>query len=416
MASTALAGGLLLVGVLGFTLATGGRAVADQSVGLVGLADASGVRVTYTVPNFLVLTTIADGGGPIAQSTLNTSGESDGYASMPYPGNTAVTAPGLLAVLLGQDVPVTYPLYVEANAPLTPTAHAQDVTGTLVLDAAADANHATGSASLGQAAGSLQLPESTTSTSVTVDPSGVMTVTADATTQGINIGNGLLAIGSVHTHSVTTFHPGDAKPTTTSSTEVDAASVAGTPIGIGPNGITLLGNAGGALDPVLNLLNSALAQGGISIHTVASQNIEGGESTSALEIDSSQQIPAANKPTGTLVVLLGNTMTSISQGAAGILAPPTETPAAPSLPVTVTPPFSAPSFTSSPLSTPAPVTATPAASSPLPKTAAPSVVLLAKDLRHTTRYFFLVLAIGGALLLALTYIWRKKGVQATWMS
>jgi hypothetical protein len=40
----------------------------------------------------------------------------------------------------------------------------------------------------------------------------------------------------------------------------------------------------------------------------------------------------------------------------------------------------------------------------------------ARDLRSTTRWFYAVLAIGGAALLFAMALWRKKGVQASWLS
>jgi len=45
-----------------------------------------------------------------------------------------------------------------------------------------------------------------------------------------------------------------------------------------------------------------------------------------------------------------------------------------------------------------------------------SPALFARDLRSTTRWFYAVLAIGGAALLFAAALWRRKGVQATWLS
>jgi hypothetical protein len=60
-------------------------AASADSSGLIGLATAQGVRVTYNVPGYLVIETLVDGGGPIAQSKLDTSGSYVGFGSLPYP-------------------------------------------------------------------------------------------------------------------------------------------------------------------------------------------------------------------------------------------------------------------------------------------------------------------------------------------
>jgi hypothetical protein len=414
---------MVLGGVVGFVTLPARNAQAQ--VGVVGLADASGIRVTFTIPNYLVLTTIADGGGPIAQSTLDTSGNADGYASMPYPGNTAVTLPGLLAVLLGKSVPFSYPLYVEATAPLTPTAHAQDATGTLSLDATALAKSSTGSAQLAPSAGALQPIGSIATTTVKVADSGVITAAADSVVEGMDLGNGLLRIGRVHTHAVTTYAQGDAKPKTISTTTIEGATVGGLPIGIGPTGVYVLGQPmANPLAPLTAAVNSALKVAGIAIKTTSVTPIAGGEQVSGLEIDSTQTMPVPGSPKGIVVYLLGATTTSVTLGGAGAPVASTAPPAlaAPGGPAGSGVGSAVPGAAGNgSVGLPTSSLAAPGASAPTqsarPVSGASVVpVLLARDLRHTWRVFYVILMIGGALGLATSAVWRSKGVRATWIS
>jgi hypothetical protein len=414
---------MMVAGVVGFV--TVPARTAQAQVGVVGLADASGIRVTFTIPNYLVLTTIADGGGPVAQSTLDTSGNADGYASMPYPGNTAVTAPGLLSVLLGTSVPFSYPLYVEATAPLTPTAHAQDATGTLSMGATASPTSATGTAQLVPSAGSLQPTGTITTTAVKLADDGVITATADSVVEGLDLANGLLRIGKVHTHAVTTFAQGDQRPKTVSTTTVEGATVAGLPIGIDARGAYVLGQpVGNPLSVLTTTVNSALKAAGIAIKVASVTPITGGEQVSGLEIDSTEIIPVAGNPKGTIVYLLGGTTTSVVLGGAGApvvnAVPPSPAASGDSVgPATGSTAPLVPSTGSLGVPTSGSL-AVPRASAPaqsaLPAAGHVVPILLARDLRHTWRVFYIILMIGGAFGLATSALWRSKGVRATWIS
>ena len=64
-------------------------------------AIAEGVRYTVTVPGAPLSDQIADAGGPVAQASLDSLGTSRGFASLPYPGDTATGLPGLVAGFTG---------------------------------------------------------------------------------------------------------------------------------------------------------------------------------------------------------------------------------------------------------------------------------------------------------------------------
>src|SRR5581483_8310071 len=65
------------------------------------IAAADGVRFTWTVPNFAPVDDIIDGGGPSAQTRFDSLGVSTAFASSPYPGETFVSLPGLVAGFTG---------------------------------------------------------------------------------------------------------------------------------------------------------------------------------------------------------------------------------------------------------------------------------------------------------------------------
>ena len=58
--------------------------------------------------------------GPVAQANVDTTGKATGFGSLPYPGENAVTAPGLLTFATGVPVP-GYPFYARADHPVTPS-------------------------------------------------------------------------------------------------------------------------------------------------------------------------------------------------------------------------------------------------------------------------------------------------------
>jgi len=97
-----------------------GPASANEAVPFGASASADGVRVTVSAPGFLVVEDFVDGGGPSAGAVLDSLGTSEAFASLPYPGETAVAFPGLVSVLTQQSVPFAYPFYVRASNPTAP--------------------------------------------------------------------------------------------------------------------------------------------------------------------------------------------------------------------------------------------------------------------------------------------------------
>jgi hypothetical protein len=390
------------------------------STALVGTASATGMRGTYTVPNYLIVSTLLDGAGPIAQAILNTSGDATGFGSLPYPGDAVVNAPGLLSVGTGQSIPLSYPFFVQAATPVTPEASSSDPSGQYSLKATANDKQATGEAAIGTGAS----PSGGSSTSsVKTDPTGKLTVTADASVRGLAF-EGVLKIGAVSSHSVTTYAPGDQKPVTKSGTDVEGVTVGGQSVGVGPEGIKLLGQSAGNSSPVIDALNGLLKQANLSVRTVSTRDINGGSTTTALEVTNVEALPVPGAPTGTMVYDIAAASTSIVAGAGGgpkALAPATPVAsvggtdvAAPDVGDTSVAPSTGSDLALGALPAAPPSAARGAGSLPL-RTAGQASPLLARDLRSTFRAFYVVVAVGAALLLTGSAVWRNKGVRAQWM-
>jgi hypothetical protein len=259
---------------------------------------------------------------------------------------------------------------------------------------------------------------------VKTEPNGKMTVTADSVVRGLDF-SGVLKIGSVASHSVTTFAPGDQKPVTKSGTDVEGVTVAGQSVGVGPQGISLLGQPAGSSSAVTDALNGLLKQANLSVRTVSTQDINGGSTTTALRVTNVQALPVPGAPTGTMVYDIGATSSSIVAGTGG--GPAALAPGAPAAAGGTTATGSpavgdtaaGPSVSGSDASLGSSPAALPTAgtrSRPLPlRTAGQAAPLLARDLRSTFRAFYVVVAVGAALLLTGSAVWRNKGVRAQWM-
>lgn len=390
-----------------------------------GTATASGVRSTYDVPGFLIIDRLYDDGGPVAQAVLNSSGGSTGFASLPYPGDTIVNAPALISVGTGQPFPYTYPLYVIADGILKPSDRFQDPSGTVDLIAtAADRKASAKAQGNGPQSGAMTTSGSVSDSSVVIGADGAMTATADNVTRGIDLG--VLKIAEVHTRSVTTLKPGDSKPTTKTTTQIAGASVAGQAVTITKDGITLFGNQLGApYKPVLDNLHAVLARAGISVALVGDTPVNGGKSSSGLEIVHKAALPVPGSPEGTERTVIGNAMSLIVGGSAAL-------PGAPTAGGTLPPPRSG--TTVGPAGSGAPAVSGPTDAVPptgsvsqpqsgssqsQPLISAPSAQgspLLAADLSSNLGFFYLVIALGGGIALMSSIVWRAKGVRAQWTS
>lgn|GEM_PF-6538283 len=227
---------------------------------------ASGVRVSMVVPHAPLSDQVADFGGPVAQTVVDSIGESSAYASFPFPGAGPATAPALARGASGGQAPVPdYPLFVSSKAPANPKQ--QFGNGPLALEAESgdQASAATATVGLDGGGGSaLGLSKSHAESGAKGD--GVSAVATSETT-GFSVGP--LQIARVVSNATTTFGP-DGKLTRVASTVVEGASVGGTPVAIDK--------------PDLGPVNQLLAQAKIRIDFAPKQEAATGVTAPMLRI------------------------------------------------------------------------------------------------------------------------------------
>ncbi len=436
---------LMTVSVTGFV--TGPRAGADADArSLVGVASASGMRATYTVPDYVVVSEFFDGGGPVAQANVDTTGKATGFGSLPYPGENAVTAPGLLTFATGVPVP-GYPFYARADYPVTPTSEVKDPSGTYALRAAADQGKASGSASFLFGGADSPVTRSSADSTGVLDGSGKLTMTAIGVTQGLSFANGALKISSVTSKSVTTYEPGAAKPVTKTQLLIEGAKVGDQPViidrdGVHPSGQTVPVPIGTGSDSI----NQALAQGGITVKTIAGNDVDGGQAGDVLEVTSKHTIPVEGNPKGTFIYRMPEVPAPVDNvgGDSGPVAPPAgsiggpigggSTSGSTGTGLGNSGPGLSGSYGSGSSSAAGPgssggaglgdtggVTGGAGAGSgslsAAPTTGGPTQrAILARDVRGATKFFYAVIGVAGAMLLASSALWRLKGVKAAWTS
>jgi hypothetical protein len=226
-----------------------------------GVASADGVRVGLVVPGSPVSDTLVDAGGPSSQARLDSLGSSRAFASFPYPGDLVVSLPGLLAGLTGAPVPLpAYPLYVAADHPSASSATletppAYRIAATATQDAAG------AEATVGiDGADVLGAIRARTRANVTSQEDGTVLAEARSETDGVAIGP--LRIGSIRTRARATLGT-DGAVSLDHDVEIGGMTVDGVPIGLGPDGPTVLGTA--VPLPGLDLPADALAAAGITL-------------------------------------------------------------------------------------------------------------------------------------------------------
>lgn len=110
-----LAGSALTVSIAGSVVLLSSSARADAEFNYDALTSANGVTTTLknrSIPIGLTL----EGNGPTSQAHLSSLGQSDAFASFPYPGDTVVGLPGLARAAILPGVPIPdYPFYVKSS-------------------------------------------------------------------------------------------------------------------------------------------------------------------------------------------------------------------------------------------------------------------------------------------------------------
>ena len=315
------AGALLLAALLvpAPLLAAGpaGRAGAAGVASFNATAAAQAMRTTVVVPRLLVAETLADGGGLVSQAELTSVG-GRAFASSVYPGDPATA--GQAAGAAGLPRPPDSPLYVAAAHPTAPKATASPPGQE--MSAEADESSATGRATAGAArpaatpdgADGVVVAAAVSTARAEQQPGGSVVARAESLIDGAMFPGGL-TIAHVRSAVTTTYRPG-AAPEVEAVTAVTGAAVNGTPVGIGPDGITAPAPAGlpaGTLTP----LEEQLRKAGTSVRRIGGAPVAGGGSADVIEVRTTATPPVPGLPEGIVIWRLAGATAAVTAGDSG---------------------------------------------------------------------------------------------------
>lgn len=230
-------------------------------------ANARLVGIDFTVAPSVAFDQLIDAGVSTAQAQINSLGDGSAFASSPYPSNSVVLLPGLVAGIsdgkTSKLVPA-YPLIAASNA-TTPTDHKE--LGTLVLDAESAAGNGRGSVTDG----------ATRAVAKTFVNNEDVIARAETTISSLQLGP-LLSLDGVRTVAEARRSPGG-KVKTTSSFEIAAITVMGQRVAVAPKGA------------VLQTLLAALSKRGTTLRFVPADVTDDGITSAGLIITSTQAVP-----------------------------------------------------------------------------------------------------------------------------
>jgi hypothetical protein len=269
----------------------GGAEAPAQIASYEAVASAEGFRFSWGAPGFVVVETFIDGGGPVSQSVIDGLGNSRAFASLPYPGDLAISGPGLLASLTGLPSPPPYPFYVASSHPTTPEAKV----GQPGYELAATSTESTSKGSTmtgggsGSEANASSIGKTVTDAETSRDAtSGVVTAVASGSADVINIG-GVLRIGQVVALAKVTRGPGS-EPTREASFAIYGITIAGQSVGLSEKGFTL----GGTNTPIPqgNPLLEVLKQAKITVTYLSRIDNQDGVVSPGLVVRHEQAAPS----------------------------------------------------------------------------------------------------------------------------
>ncbi|MGD6748126.1 hypothetical protein ACOKM3_40510 [Streptomyces sp. BH106] len=254
-------------------------------------AMAQGVQVTVSASNDTLLSAPAGVGVPVAKSCVNYAvGESSGWASSPYPGETVISAPALIGSQTGQKFP-DYPLYATSKYPSDGTAKAGQDPHVMRAHSAKTATEAEARTVLGQD-GTGASTKATAESSVDPDAlTGKAEASADTRPWSVN---GVLDIGRILS-SASAGVDRSGKVVRDSELTIGRTEIAGQGVEITPDGLKVAGKAlklpgggAGAADPA-KALTQALAKAGVKIRYLDEKRTEHGIVSAGLEVQARQQ-------------------------------------------------------------------------------------------------------------------------------
>jgi hypothetical protein len=233
-------------------------------------ASASGMLASAESPELPGLIAVG-GSAPTAQAAVTSSGDSQAFASLPYPGEAVATAPGLLRSMGAPQQTPDYPGYVASDYPSRPKQQfpaAGDPAGAgYRLSAESSETKSAAAASSGlEAEGGVATGLATANASSEQAANGTVRARGEARVESFGAA-GVLRVGQVLT-SATVMRDLTGKLVRSTSTEIENVSVAGQAVGV-RDGALVVGTAETPLGD--SALGAILASAGISMEVVAAE-------------------------------------------------------------------------------------------------------------------------------------------------
>ena len=301
-------GGATILVALGLTLLSGSSRAAENYT---ATANARLIGIDFTVTPPIAFDQLIDVGVSAAQAQIDSLGTTRAFASSPYPSNSVVLLPGLVAGLSAgatSDLVPEYPLIASTNET---TASDHKELGTLVLDAQSTSGSSRGTVTDG----------ATRAIAHTTADDDLVVARAETTVSSLQL-TPLLSLDGIRTTAEARRTPGG-DIDLSSSFEVAAITILGQRVALTPKSLSLLGTdvpLGLDLSGVLGQLLVALADQGTTITFIPASRTEDGITAAGLRIDSVFDAPpevASGLQDVRAAVTLGLASVSVSNQALG---------------------------------------------------------------------------------------------------
>ena len=389
------------------------RRTASAAPGYAAVAGGEVAHVDFVLQPGLLVERLVDPGSSIAQSALDSLGTSTAYASTPYPGETVIGAPPLLAGLL-PVAPPDYPFYAYSTYPTTPHRHAS--AGNVSLDATSATASSQSTATDGL---------NRTRSSVSSDgASGEVVAEAESHLGEVDLGAGLNLSDLNSWVKVVRDGAGDLQRE--SELSIGRLIVLGQTFRVTPHGIELVGQhvpVGVAPDRVLGGLLEQLASQGVTVKVLEAVKTGTGMTSGAVQVTYDGPVP--NYGNGRITYTLGRTTASIAPSGSGDGGPvgdlggfgdagggDLDAVGGAGLSGPVDQSVAGPAPVEQSVAGPAPVSSSPSG------VASQEAIASARALDQTTSMFRLypILVVVAAALVLVTNLFRHFGVRLAWTS
>jgi hypothetical protein len=342
---------LAVLGLLGVLVVAAPGSSAQEGAGFGASSSAFGVRVSMDISKAPLVPNIVDGGGPLAQTALDSLGTSVALASFPYPGDVVLNLSGLLAGLgpqapalvsgipglVGSNIPglpadaldllsqvqlpgelieplvaaapplPPYPFAAQADA-LSPHQAVDLGVGRLVADASPSRVAATASSAPG-ASGALLVPLEASS-SIERRDDGSLVVESSGSMSGLRLGP--IVIGSI-TSTARIVRAADGTVTKSSTFRAAAVQVGALSVDLTREGMSIGGTPVPA--PVAATVNGALAAAGVHLQVLPKVETASTVVASGLELVRPQDFGPLG--TGTIRLILGQSSATLDSAGIG---------------------------------------------------------------------------------------------------